>query len=150
MFEHAPNIIAVDCHPDYLATKTGRQLASDRGLELVAVQHHHAHIVACMAEHGVPLDTPPILGIALDGLGMGDDGTFWGGEFLLADYRTYRRLARFLPVPMLGGAQAMREPWRNTYAHLSLALDRELMQKRYGDLEICAISSKNRSTTLGR
>lgn len=118
LFEHAPCIVAVDLHPEYLSTKLGRELARGQGLPIEGVQHHHAHIAACMAENGVPLDAPPVLGVALDGLGFGDDGQFWGGEFLRADYRSSIRLGTFKPVAMLGGEQATREPWRNTYAHL--------------------------------
>jgi hydrogenase maturation protein HypF len=88
---------------------------------LIEVQHHHAHVAACMAENGRPLDDPPVLGIVLDGLGWGDDGTIWGGEFLLADYRQAQRLAMFKPVAMPGGTAAVREPWRNLYAHLAAA-----------------------------
>ncbi len=82
------------------------------------MQHHHAHTAACLAENGWPCDGPPVLGVVLDGLGFGDDGALWGGEFLLADYRSAQRLGTFKPVAMLGGAQAAREPWRNLYAHL--------------------------------
>ena len=117
LFAHTPTIIAVDRHPDYLSTKLGRDLAAQQAAAAVAVQHHHAHIAACLAENGSPCEAAPVIGIALDGLGYGDDGTLWGGEFLLADYRDYRRLATFKPVAMPGGAQAIREPWRNTYAH---------------------------------
>ena len=85
------------------------------------MQHHHAHVAACLAENGRPLDAPPVLGIVLDGLGWGDDGTIWGGEFLLADYRGSRRVGTFKPVAMPGGAAAVREPWRNLYAHLMAA-----------------------------
>ena len=85
------------------------------------MQHHHAHVAACLAENGRPLDAPPVLGIVLDGLGWGDDGTIWGGEFLLADYRESRRVGTFKPVAMPGGAAAVREPWRNLYAHLLAA-----------------------------
>ena len=84
----------------------------------------------------MPLDTGPVLGVVLDGLGFGEDGTFWGGEFLLADYTGFRRLARFRPVPMPGGAQAMREPWRNTWAHLYESFDREALRERHADLDI--------------
>jgi hydrogenase maturation protein HypF len=121
LLEHQPSAVAVDLHPEYLATKQGKELAAANSLPLYSIQHHHAHIAACMVENGLPLDTPPVLGIALDGLGYGEDGTFWGGEFLLADYRSYRRLGTFKPIAMLGGEQAIYQPWRNTYAHLRLA-----------------------------
>ena len=136
LFDHRPACIAVDKHPDYFSTRLGRELAQADGVQLVEVQHHHAHIAACLAEHAVPLDTGPVLGVVLDGLGFGEDGTFWGGEFLLADYSGFRRLARFRPIPMPGGAQAMREPWRNTWAHLYGAFGGEPVRDRYADLDI--------------
>ncbi|MGF1542504.1 MAG: carbamoyltransferase HypF [Pleurocapsa sp.] len=121
LLEHQPSAIAIDLHPEYLASKLGKELTAANSLPLYSIQHHHAHIAACMVENGLPLDTPPILGIALDGLGYGEDGTFWGGEFLLADYHSYQRLGTFNPVAMLGGKQAIYQPWRNTYAHLEMA-----------------------------
>lgn len=121
LFDHAPSAIVVDRHPEYLSSKLGRAEAETRSLSLIELQHHHAHIGACLAENGWPLDAPPALGIVLDGLGFGEDGTIWGGEFLLADYLSYERLARLKPVAMPGGAQAAREPWRNLYAHLKAA-----------------------------
>jgi hydrogenase maturation protein HypF len=136
LFDHRPAVIAVDQHPDYLSTRLGREQAQAGGLQLVEVQHHHAHIAACLAEHAVPLDSGPVLGVVLDGLGFGEDGTFWGGEFLLADYSGFRRLARFRPIPMPGGVQAMREPWRNTWAHLYGAFGWEAVRGRYADLDI--------------
>jgi hydrogenase maturation protein HypF len=117
LFDHAPTAVAADAHPEYLSSKYARGC----GLPLIEVQHHHAHVAACLAENGRPLDAPPVLGIVLDGLGWGDDGTIWGGEFLLADYRAARRLAMFKPVAMPGGAAAVREPWRNLYAHVAAA-----------------------------
>ncbi|MBV9734681.1 MAG: carbamoyltransferase HypF [Acidisphaera sp.] len=123
LFEHAPSVVAVDLHPEYLSSKFGLELAEARGLRVAPVQHHHAHIAACMAENQVPIDAGPVLGVAFDGLGYGPDGTLWGGEFLLADYRGYRRLGHLKPVAMPGAAQAIREPWRNTFAHLRAALD---------------------------
>jgi hydrogenase maturation protein HypF len=117
LFDHRPAAIAADLHPEYLSSKYARET----GLPLIEVQHHHAHIAACLAENGRPLEAPPVLGIVLDGLGWGDDGTIWGGEFLLADYRAARRLGWFRPVAMPGGAAAVREPWRNLYAHLTAA-----------------------------
>ncbi|MGJ0534644.1 carbamoyltransferase HypF [Methylocystis sp.] len=121
LFDHAPSAIVVDRHPEYLSSKRGRAEADTRALPLIDVQHHHAHVAACLAENGRPLYAPPALGIVLDGLGFGDDGAIWGGEFLLADYNDYERLARLRPVAMPGGAQAVREPWRNLYAHLKAA-----------------------------
>lgn len=118
IFAHEPAAIVVDRHPDYLSSKWGAAEALERGLALLPVQHHHAHVAACLAENGHALAGPLVLGIVMDGLGFGDDGTIWGGEFLLADYRGYRRLARLRPIPMPGGAQAVREPWRNLYAHM--------------------------------
>ena len=122
LLEHQPRAVAVDLHPEYLATKQGKDLATANSLPIYSIQHHHAHIAACMVENGLPIDTSPVLGIALDGLGYGEDGTFWGGEFLLADYRSYKRLGTFKPVAMLGGEQAIYQPWRSTYAHLQSAL----------------------------
>ncbi|NUJ78546.1 carbamoyltransferase HypF [Methylocystis sp. FS] len=121
LFDHAPSAIVVDRHPEYLSSKLGRAEADTRALPLIEAQHHHAHIAACLAENGRSLDAPLALGVVLDGLGFGDDGAIWGGEFLLADYLGYERLARLKPVAMPGGAQAVREPWRNLYAHLKAA-----------------------------
>ena len=148
LLQHEPAIIAVDLHPDYLSTKLGRELAEAAGLPLIGVQHHHAHVAACLADNGVPLDAGPVLGVALDGLGYGEDGTIWGGEFLLADYRGYARLAHLRPVPMLGGAQAIREPWRNAYAHLQQALGWQRFVREHGRLELCAWLQKRPLATL--
>jgi hydrogenase maturation protein HypF len=117
LFDHAPVAIAADPHPEYLSSKYAREC----GLRLIEVQHHHAHVAACLAENDRALDAPPVLGIVLDGLGWGGDGTIWGGEFLLADYRDARRLGMLKPVAMPGGTAAVREPWRNLYAHLLAA-----------------------------
>ncbi len=136
LFDFTPDAIVVDQHPDYLSTQTGRELAADLDLPLIEVQHHHAHITACMAEHGLPLDSGPLLGVALDGLGYGGDGSLWGGEFLQVDYQDYERLAWFQPIPMLGGAKAMYEPWRNTLAHLEQCIGWETLVADYADLEI--------------
>jgi len=136
LFDHEPDCIAVDKHPQYFSTRFGYELARAHGTAIVEVQHHHAHVASCMAEQGLPIDTKPVLGIVLDGLGYGDDSSFWGGEFLLADYAGFRRLARFAPVPMIGGNQAMREPWRNTWAHLECAFGWEEVRARYGRLDI--------------
>lgn len=136
LFAHAPSAVAVDCHPDYLSSKHGRDLAARDAVPVVAVQHHHAHLAACLAENLVPLGSEPVLGIVLDGLGWGDDGTVWGGEFLRGNYRNFQRLACLKPVAMPGGAQAIREPWRNAYAQLAAAMGWPRFLARYGDTDL--------------
>jgi hydrogenase maturation protein HypF len=134
IFDHQPQVVAVDMHPDYLSTKVGQDLAAAASIAVSSVQHHHAHIASCMAENAVALKAPPVLGVALDGLGMGERGELWGGEFLLADYRGFRRVARLKPVALLGGAQAMRQPWRNAYAHIDEAMGSAAFRVRYPQL----------------
>ncbi|OBQ16950.1 MAG: carbamoyltransferase [Anabaena sp. WA113] len=136
LFQHKPEIIAIDKHPEYLSSKLGKELATVNNIKLAEIQHHHAHIAACMAENQISLDTKPILGIAFDGLGYGEDGTLWGGEFLLADYQSFQRLATFKPMPMIGGKQAIYQPWRNTYSELIKAFSWEEIQEKYRDLAI--------------
>jgi hydrogenase maturation protein HypF len=136
MFEHDAQTIAIDLHPEYLSSKFGIERVQRDGGTLVEVQHHHAHVASCMAENGVALGES-VLGIALDGLGFGSDQTLWGGEFLLADYRDFRRLAHFKPVAMPGGAKAVAEPWRNTYAHIVAAMGWERFVSRYGQTALC-------------
>lgn len=138
LYDFEPGAVAVDMHPDYLSTRLGNRLAVEHQVPLVPVQHHHAHIASCMAEHGVAADHGKVLGIALDGLGYGGDGGLWGGEFLLADYYGYERLACLEPVSMPGGARAMREPWRNTFAYLARVLDWERTRNEHGRLDIVA------------
>ncbi|HTV90252.1 MAG TPA: hypothetical protein VME41_14655 [Stellaceae bacterium] len=136
-FAHAPAALAADRHPEYLSAKLARERAQSSHLPLVEVQHHHAHVAACLAENGRPLAAAPVLGVVLDGLGWGDDGTIWGGELLLADYRGCERLGSLAPVAMPGGAQAVREPWRNLYAHLARAVGWPEMRQLFGRLAIC-------------
>jgi hydrogenase maturation protein HypF len=92
-------------HPEYLSSKW----AAESDLPTIAVQHHHAHVAACMVEHG---RTDAVLGIAYDGLGYGPDGSLWGGEMLVADFVSSRRVAHLRPISMPGGVAAIREPWR--------------------------------------
>lgn len=136
LYETKPEVIAIDLHPDYLSSKEGRKLSEETRTTLNIVQHHHAHIASCMAENQIPLDTRPVLGVALDGLGFGEDGTFWGGEFLLTDYVNYERLATFMPIAMLGGMQAIYEPWRNTYAHIIATIGWSKYKEDFKDLEL--------------
>lgn len=136
LYDFTPDLIVVDKHPNYLSTRLGEQLAADTGTPLVKVQHHHAHITSCMAEHGMAMDCDPVLGIALDGLGYAGRGEIWGGEFLLVDFQGFERVGHFQPVSMPGGAQATYQPWRNTYAQLSACLGWEAAGSRYADLDI--------------
>ena len=108
-----PEYVVHDLHPEYLSTKYA--VASFPAERRIAVQHYHAHVASCAAEHGI---AGPFLGVAYDGLGMGDDGTLWGGEVLLADLRGYRRLARFGRAPLPGGALAVKRPYRMALGYL--------------------------------
>ncbi|GAA4949738.1 carbamoyltransferase HypF [Nonomuraea thailandensis] len=112
LFGIRPEIVAHDLHPGYLSTRHALEIT---GVEHVGVQHHHAHIAACLADNG---DPGPVIGVAFDGLGHGADGTLWGGEFLRADLAGYERLGHLAQVPMPGGAAAIRQPWRMTAAYL--------------------------------
>ncbi len=112
LFAVAPEVVAHDLHPEYLSTKYA--LEHD-GVELIGVQHHHAHLAACLAEYG---ETAPALGAIFDGTGYGTDGTVWGGEFLFGDDRTCTRVGTLHPVPLPGGAAAIRQPWRMACAWL--------------------------------
>jgi hydrogenase maturation protein HypF len=108
LLEIKPEIVAFDMHPDYLSTQYARQL---EGVKKIAVQHHHAHIASCMADHG--LKNEKVIGVAFDGTGYGTDGAIWGGEFLLAEYREFVRAAHLEYLPLPGGSKAIREPWRS-------------------------------------
>ncbi len=121
LFDHAPDAVATDLHPDFRATRHGVERAEAEGLRHVSVQHHHAHMAACMAENAWPLDGGPVVGIVLDGTGLGSDGTVWGGEVLLGGYRSVERRAWLRPAPLIGGDLAAREPWRNALVRLDKA-----------------------------
>ncbi|WP_346777336.1 carbamoyltransferase HypF [Streptomyces sp. HNM0575] len=113
-----PSLLAADRHPGYRSVGWARRNADGRPLH--RVQHHHAHVASVMAEHGLD-GGEPVIGVAFDGTGYGDDGSVWGGEFLLADYDGYRRLAHLSPVPLPGGDAAVRRPYRMALAHLRAA-----------------------------
>jgi hydrogenase maturation protein HypF len=122
-FEIEPAVVVHDLHPGYLSTEWAKEWAAERGLPAIAVQHHHAHIAGCMAEHGV---LSPAIGIALDGTGYGTDDRIWGGEVLITrldgdDSGSLERFAHLEYVPMPGGDAAVREPWRMALSHLEHA-----------------------------
>jgi hydrogenase maturation protein HypF len=117
-FEIEPQAVVHDLHPGYLSTSWAREWAAERKLPLIAVQHHHAHIAGCMAEHGL---TGDVIGLALDGTGYGTDGKIWGGEVLIARMGSFERFAHLEYVPLPGGEKAIKEPWRMAFAALRAA-----------------------------
>ena len=138
LHQHRPAVIAIDQHPQYLSSCHGRQLARDAGLALTEIQHHHAHIAACLGDNGRALAAPPVLGVSLDGLGyarVDDRQQLWGGEIFVADYRRAQRLVSLKPVALPGGNRAMEQPWRNCVAQLHSALGWPQVMARYGHLE---------------
>jgi hydrogenase maturation protein HypF len=116
-FEIEPQVVVHDLHPGYLSTAWAKDWASVRGLKTIAVQHHHAHVAGCMAEHGVT----EAIGLALDGTGYGTDGRIWGGEVLIARLDGFERFAHLDYAPMPGGDAAVREPWRMALGALHAA-----------------------------
>jgi len=123
LFDVEPLIIAHDLHPEYLSTKYALDLAADTSLETMGVQHHHAHIAACLTDNGA---SGPVIGVAFDGLGYGDDATLWGGEFLVADLAGYQRVGALEQVRLPGGAAAIKEPWRMAAAYLVAAFGAQM------------------------
>jgi hydrogenase maturation protein HypF len=123
LFRVKPEAIAHDLHPNYLATRYALERAENEGIPAIAIQHHHAHIAACMAEHGLD-GSRPVIGLSFDGTGYGDDGAIWGGEFLVADYETYKRMFHLEYFPLPGGDAAIKKPARTALALLwSLGLE---------------------------
>jgi len=118
LFAIQPAVVAHDLHPEYLSTKYALERARLEAVELVGVQHHHAHVASCLADNK---QTGPAIGVAFDGLGFGDDGTLWGGEILVADLASYQRLGHLANVPMPGGAGAIKHPWRMAVPYLAAA-----------------------------
>lgn len=146
MFDRRPDIVAVDAHPDYVSAALGRALAERVGAELVPVQHHHAHMAACMAENG--LEGGTVLVVVLDGSGHGPDGTVWGGEFLVGSYGAFQRVAQFAAVPLIGGDRAAIEPWRNAYAHLAVAFGDDFAEGAWSDVPVVRQFSDRKAAAL--
>jgi hydrogenase maturation protein HypF len=127
-FGLTPVAVGCDLHPDYLSTRWARERS---GLPVVPVQHHHAHVVAAMAEHGI---RDPVIGIAYDGTGLGEDGTIWGGEILVATRSSFQRAGMLRPFPLPGGERAIREPSRLAFAALRELFGEEWRELAEGDL----------------
>lgn len=115
LFRFIPAYVACDLHPAYLSTIYAGQLAEERNIVLLKIQHHHAHIASCMAEYGLD---EKVIGISLDGTGYGTDGNTWGGEFLIADLQGFERYSHFDYIPMPGGDRAVEKPWRMAFSVL--------------------------------
>jgi hydrogenase maturation protein HypF len=115
LFRFKPEYIACDMHPDYFSTNYASFLGKKHNIPVIRVQHHHAHIVSAMAEHGLD---EKVIGISMDGTGYGTDGNTWGGEFLLADNSDFERFTHFDYIPMPGGDMVVEEPWRMAFSYL--------------------------------
>jgi hydrogenase maturation protein HypF len=135
LFRIEPTYVVSDMHPDYLSTKFARNFVARKSvnkknqrngkIQWIQVQHHHAHVASCMAEH--QLDEK-VLGVAFDGTGYGEDGKIWGGEFLVSDLGGYNRYAHFSYVPMPGGDKAVQQPWRMALAYLYQTFGEKVLQ----------------------
>lgn len=130
IYQFKPDIIAVDAHPGYFSSSIGKQLAEQQQITPIEVLHHHAHIVSVMAEHNC---NEPVIGLALDGIGMGENGQLWGGECLLVDYQHSQYLGGLPAVALPGGDLAAKQPWRNWLAHLHQFVPQwqEILAKTY-------------------
>ncbi len=148
LFRFTPRLAACDTHPDYLSTR----FAEGLGVELVKVQHHHAHIASCMAENGY---TDKTIGVSMDGTGLGDDGAIWGGEFLICDLEGYDRAAHLRYLPLPGGDAAVLQPWRmavgmlySLYGKSALDMDLPFLKRRApADLELLTAAIEKRVNT---
>jgi len=136
LFEHGPAHVAVDAHPEYSPTRLGENLARARDIRASRVLHHHAHVAACLVENDWPRGAGPVLGVAFDGIGMGEHGELWGGEFLIAGYDGAERAGTIKPVAWIGGDRASREPWRNLYAHLRAEMSWAELELNFGDVDV--------------
>lgn len=115
LFDIVPQAVACDMHPDYMSTEYAQRRAARDGIPIVYVQHHHAHMAACMADNSLP---GPVIGLVWDGTGLGTDGTIWGAECLAGGYGGFERLGSIRPIPLIGGDRAVKESFRMAYALL--------------------------------
>ena len=148
LYQYQPDAVVVDTHPNYQVSQWGRNWAAEQGVRVLEVQHHHAHVAACLAENEYAPDAEPVLGIVLDGTGYGLDHTLWGGEFLKAHYASFERLAYLKPVHLLGGQQAILQPWRVAFAHLYASGNWAQIERDYADLDAIQYLQTKPLTTL--
>jgi hydrogenase maturation protein HypF len=141
LFHIEPGIVAHDLHPDYLSTKYAQELGA-AGVKLVPVQHHHAHIASCLADNGLE---GPVIGVTFDGTGMGADGNIWGGEFLVADYRSFRRAGHLEYLPLAGGDAAIKRPYRTAIGYVLALLGEEGLNNI-----IAGAAKQSRATPISR
>ena len=141
LFDIEPEVVAYDLHPEYLSTKYA---LFREGVRKVGVQHHHAHIASCLADNGTDRT---VIGVAFDGTGYGTDGRVWGGEFLIADFERFERVAHLGYMPMPGGEGAIREPWRMASAYLHRTFGPEFTDL---DIEFTRGIDRNRWRVLAR
>lgn len=148
LYQYQPAAVVVDAHPNYHVSQWGRAWAAERDLPVIEVQHHHAHLAACLAENGYALDAEPVLGIVLDGTGYGADHTLWGGEFLKANYADFERLGFLKPIHLFGGQQAILQPWRVAFAHLWATGSWAQIARDYAELALIQYMQTKPLTTL--
>ena len=129
LFRLEPEVIACDLHPDYATTRFALEQAG-QDKPVVRVQHHHAHIAACLADNGWAASGEPVIGVALDGTGYGQDGAIWGGEWLVGGYTGFRRAAHLQYLPLPGGDTAIRHPWRIAAAYIYSLLGADAVPAR--------------------
>jgi hydrogenase maturation protein HypF len=127
LFRFSPGLAVADLHPDYLSTRFAEAL----GLPIIQVQHHHAHIASCMAEHGLD---EQVIGISLDGTGLGTDGKIWGGEVLICDLVAFKRALHLEYIPQPGGDLVTHEPWRMAVSYLTKALGEKETSRLFPEL----------------
>lgn len=150
LFEHRPAAVAVDLHPGYRASRVGRDLAAADGLALIEVQHHRAHIAAVLADNHWPRDGGSVVGIALDGSGFGDDGSIWGGEWLVGDYQGLERVAHLRTAALPGGTQAILQPWRNLFAQIVATLGWDAFERQFAALDVTKAMRARPIDIIGR
>jgi len=157
LFRFRPELVVCDLHPQYLSTLYAEMFEKELNIPIVRVQHHHAHIVSCMAENGLDEE---VIGISLDGTGLGEDENIWGGEFLIVDLKNFTRYSHFDYVPLPGGEKAIDEPWRMAYSYIfkylgenfdfeSIPLFRSIDKKKLSIIREMIIKKINTPMTSG-